>query len=90
MQVDPIRPTLKPPGTKRLHLRHEKLLSSFAFNVNLRRYNLGTLLRCELMNDEGIRQGLTLVHLSTQRKCFMCDRGCSEGLFRGCVRDIRG
>ena len=28
-------------------------------------------------------QGLTLVHLSAQRKCFVWDRGCIEGLFSG-------
>ena len=39
MQVDPINPTLKPPGTKRLKLKCEKLLSTFAFKFNLRRYN---------------------------------------------------
>jgi hypothetical protein len=30
---------LKAAGTERLKLKHEKLLSSFAFNYNLRRYN---------------------------------------------------
>ena len=29
------------------------------------------------------RQGLTLVHFSPQRKRFLWDRGCIEGLFRG-------
>ena len=38
MQVDPIKPTLKPPGMKRLKLKHDGLLSSFAFKFNLRRY----------------------------------------------------
>ena len=38
MQLDPIEPTLKPPGTKRLKLKYEKLVSSFGFNFNLRRY----------------------------------------------------
>ena len=38
MQVDPIKPTLKAPGSKRLKLKYDKLLSSFAFNCNLRRY----------------------------------------------------
>jgi len=33
-----MKPTLKPPGSKRLKLYHEKLLSNFAFNFNLRRY----------------------------------------------------
>ena len=38
MQVDPIKPTLKAPGTNRLKLKYEKLLSNIAFNFNLRRY----------------------------------------------------
>ena len=38
MQVDPIEPTSKAPGTKRLKLEYDKLLSSFAFKFNLRRY----------------------------------------------------
>jgi hypothetical protein len=38
-QVDPIKPTLKAPGTKRLNLLYDKPLSNFAFKFNLRRYN---------------------------------------------------
>jgi hypothetical protein len=46
VQVDPIKPTLKARrtntlkarGTKRLKLGYDKMLSSFAFNCNLRRY----------------------------------------------------
>jgi len=34
-----MKPKLKPPGTKRLKLKHERLLSNIAFNLNLRRYN---------------------------------------------------
>ena len=40
MQADPIKPTLKAPEAKRLKQKHDKLDSSFAFNCNLRRYNL--------------------------------------------------
>ena len=39
MQVDPIKPALRVPGTKRLKLKYYKLLSSFAFKSNLRRYS---------------------------------------------------
>ena len=39
MQVDPIKPMLKAPGTKRLNLKHNELLSNAGFNFNLRRYN---------------------------------------------------
>ena len=38
MQVDRIKPKLKPPGTKRLKLKCDGLLLSFAFKCNLRRY----------------------------------------------------
>jgi len=38
VQVDPVKSTLKPPGTTRLKLKYDKLLSSFSFKFNLRRY----------------------------------------------------
>jgi len=41
VQVDPIKPALKAPGTKRLKLIYDGPLSNFAFNFNLRRYNVG-------------------------------------------------
>ena len=40
VQVDPMKPALKPPGTKRLKLTYDKLLSNVAFKINLRRYSL--------------------------------------------------
>jgi hypothetical protein len=41
MQAEPMKPTLKAPGTKRLKRTHDKLLSSFAVIFNLRRYKEG-------------------------------------------------
>jgi len=38
VQVEPMESTLKAPGTKRLKLKYDNLLSSFAFKFNLRRY----------------------------------------------------
>jgi len=38
MQVDPTKPTLKAPETKRLKLKRYVQLSNFAFNFNLRNY----------------------------------------------------
>ena len=38
MQLAPIKPTLEAPGTKRVKLEFDKLLTSFAFKFNLRRY----------------------------------------------------
>ena len=39
MQLDPVKPTLKAPGTKRLKLKSDEPLSSFAFEFKLRRYS---------------------------------------------------
>jgi hypothetical protein len=39
VQVDPVKPTLKPPVINRLKLRYDKLLPNFAYKFNLRRYN---------------------------------------------------
>ena len=38
--MDPIKPNLKPPGTKRLKLNCDVLLSTSALEFNLRRYNV--------------------------------------------------
>ena len=35
-----MKPKLKPPGTKRLKLEYDGLLSNLGFKFNLRRYNL--------------------------------------------------
>ena len=40
VQVDPIKPNLKPPGTKRLKLNLDILLSNYANKINLRHYAL--------------------------------------------------
>jgi hypothetical protein len=39
-EVDPIKPTLKAPGDMRSKLNYFKLLSSFAFKSNVRRYSM--------------------------------------------------
>ena len=38
VQLDPMKPKLKLPGTKRLKLKRDILLSNSAFKFNLRRY----------------------------------------------------
>jgi len=42
VQLDPIKPTLKPSVAICLKLKCDTLLSTFAFNFNLRRYTMGT------------------------------------------------
>jgi len=39
--VSPMKPKLKPPGTKRLKLHRDILLSISALKINLRRYTWG-------------------------------------------------
>jgi hypothetical protein len=43
VQLDHIKPTLKAPATKRLKLKHDKLLSNVAFKFKLRRYTMDEL-----------------------------------------------
>jgi len=69
VQIDPIKPTLKAPGAKRLNLKYDELLSNVAFNFNLRRYILGQ--RFAVNSMELLRQGLTLVHFSAQPEPYL-------------------
>jgi len=45
VQVDPMKPMLKPPETKHLKLKYDVPSSNFAFKFNLRRYALVAVLR---------------------------------------------
>ena len=45
LQVDPIKLTLKAPGSERLKLKYDEPLSNVAFKFNLRRCTLVGLLR---------------------------------------------
>ena len=42
VQLDPMEPKLKPPGTMRLKLNCDILLSTSSFKINLRRYTAAT------------------------------------------------
>jgi hypothetical protein len=42
LQLDPIKPTLKAPGTKRSKLECNGLLSTFGFEFSLSRYSWST------------------------------------------------
>jgi hypothetical protein len=55
-QVDPMKPKLKPPGTKRLKLECDVLLSEFDSNLNLRRYIMG------LVVDQSVLMGTATSH----------------------------
>jgi hypothetical protein len=41
VQIDPIKPVLKAPGSMLLKLRYDRPLPKIAFKFNLRRYNWG-------------------------------------------------
>jgi hypothetical protein len=68
-----MKPKLKPPGTKRLKLEYDGLLSNLGFKFNLRRYNLEQQCAKLAMSvaKEGERQGLTIVHFSAQVEPFL-------------------
>jgi len=70
VQVVPIQPQSKPPGTKGLKLKFDDLLYNFAFKFNLHRYTKEVVLaptplgvrttRRFIIMNKG--QGLTFVH----------------------------
>jgi hypothetical protein len=68
VQVDPIKPKLKPPGTKRLNVKYDILLSSSAFKFNLRRYKEGAEQRRVLQPEHpgGSAQG-KVVHVDPMK-----------------------
>jgi len=80
MQVEPVKPMLKEPGTKRLKLNFVKVLSFTAFNVTTcaattwraRCFATGCWSR-RAPSPTTSRQGLTLVHFSAQRKHILLD-----------------
>jgi len=62
VQVDPIKPTLKAPGTERLELKYEELLSNFGLKINLRRYHVKWSATATSHNDfftDAIAGGIT-------------------------------
>ena len=73
MQVDPIRPTLRAPGTKRSKLKCADLHSSFAFELNLRRY----ILEAKERAIDSLRETLSatrrsLEHRITKAEDILC------------------
>jgi hypothetical protein len=79
VQAEPIKPKLKAPGTKRLKLSYNNLLSRFAFQFNLCRFIQGDVITpdafARVMSSHNItmpvfkhpdRQGLTLVYVRAQ------------------------
>jgi len=66
VQVDPIKSTLKAPGTKRLNLRFDDVVSSFAFNPNLRRYDLGLHAFVKVLSRKQARHSAALALLGAE------------------------
>jgi hypothetical protein len=64
VQVDAIKATLKSPGTKRLKVKYDSLLSNSAFKFNLRRYTTGRVaVWLQRWDGEG---GLTVDEVTAQ------------------------
>jgi hypothetical protein len=53
VQVKPMKPTLKAPGSKLLKLSYDEPLSKFALKLNLRRYNEGGCLQLRAARHRG-------------------------------------
>jgi hypothetical protein len=51
-----MKPGLKAPGTKRLKLNYDKLLSTVAFRFNLRRYTAAAQAQTKTQNGDGLQE----------------------------------
>ena len=72
MHVDPIKPKLNLPGTKRLKLKCDELLSTFAFKIKLRRYTKGELITLTDAEGTVVRPGSRSSHLPIPTLRFSC------------------
>jgi hypothetical protein len=61
---------LKAPGRNRLKLKHERLLLTFAFKFNLRRYNLALCRECA-GNARMTRCPVCRAAIRTKERVFM-------------------
>jgi len=81
MQVDPMKPKLKPPRTKRLKLEYDGLLSEFGFKFNLRKFGFKFNLRrynTGFTSFDNIAWASLTIFQTLTRK--------AERLFRTCTR----
>jgi len=87
VQVDPIRPTLKLPGTKRLKLKHDEPLSNFYFKFNLRRYSkIRKYVSCEIEEERNDVVKKCFAHKSPGRGFMEGNYG--GGLWRGLMEGV--
>jgi hypothetical protein len=83
VQIDPIRPTLKPTGTKRLKLQYDEMLSNFAINFNLRRYTTAPNVASATVADIEFTSPVPVTML------LATNAGNDGGYFGGTVRITR-
>ena len=69
VQVDPVKPTLKAPGTKRLKLKYVTSLSNFAFKFKLRRYSWDPNADGFIERHEMVRTGGLLEYMWRNFEC---------------------
>ena len=74
MQLDPIKQKLKAPGTMRLKPTYGKLLSTFAFKSNLRRY-----IKAKAANDA---KSQFLANMSHEMRTPLNGRNLQSSTFR--------
>ena len=76
VQVEPIKPTLKAPGTKRLKLKYYKLLSTSAVKFKLRRYSKDRGSDDDYDEDEDEEVGTGHITLATSSIAW-CTGACN-------------
>ena len=64
VQVDPMKPRMKPPGTERLKSEHDGLLSNFGFKFKLRRYSVLVRDAAQYIAGRGLHSSTSQLDLS--------------------------
>jgi hypothetical protein len=67
VQVDPVKPTSKAPGAKRLKLKYHKLpsmLLQFCFQIQLAPLHIGTLPQLKKLDGRGLHSSTFRLNLS--------------------------
>ena len=75
-----MKPMLKPPGTKHLKLKCDRLLSTFAVKFNLRHYNLVPVICSYLAGDVKKIQKAIILGSSTPLLMFLSWDAVALGL----------
>jgi len=76
VQVDRLNPVLKVPGAKRLKLKYNEVVSTFAFKFDLRHYTKESTIRDDLDEAGGVLR--TIIRPTLNLLLLFCAHVCAS------------